>query len=81
MASCGSEKAKESQLPCPVHCNSNFALHFSSALTRPGRFDNRITISMPDIKARHKILELHSKKITLDESEYSFDLVLPRKLL
>ena len=40
-----------------------------SALTRPGRFDNHITITMPDIRARHKILQLHTKKITLDKCE------------
>ena len=35
------------------------------ALTRPGRFDIHIHIEMPDIKARHSILLIHSKKIKL----------------
>ena len=32
-----------------------------SALTRPGRFDRRIDISLPDRKARHKILSVHAR--------------------
>ncbi len=31
------------------------------ALTRPGRFDRRIMLGMPDLKEREKILELHAK--------------------
>ncbi len=42
-----------------------------SALTRPGRFDTRITIPMPDIRARYKILQVHSEKIELDKGESS----------
>jgi cell division protease FtsH len=33
------------------------------ALLRPGRFDRRITLSLPDVKGRLKILEVHSRKI------------------
>ena len=33
------------------------------ALLRPGRFDRQITISLPDIKGRIKILEVHARKI------------------
>ncbi len=33
------------------------------ALLRPGRFDRQITISLPDIKGRIKILEVHAQKI------------------
>ncbi|WP_448605920.1 ATP-dependent zinc metalloprotease FtsH [Neorickettsia risticii] len=33
------------------------------ALLRPGRFDRQITISIPDIAGRQKILEVHLKKI------------------
>ncbi|CAN0560767.1 unnamed protein product, partial [Laminaria digitata] len=32
-----------------------------SALTRPGRIDRRITMGLPDIKARTEILEVHCK--------------------
>lgn len=36
------------------------------ALTRPGRFDREVFVGLPDIKGRHAILEVHSKKIALD---------------
>lgn len=32
------------------------------ALLRPGRFDRQIVVSMPDIKGREKILQVHMKK-------------------
>ncbi len=32
------------------------------ALLRPGRFDRQIVVSAPDVKAREKILEVHSRK-------------------
>lgn len=32
-----------------------------SALTRPGRFDRRVTVSLPDIEERKTILSIHSK--------------------
>jgi len=35
------------------------------ALLRPGRFDRQITINLPDVKGRLKILEVHAKKIIL----------------
>lgn len=38
------------------------------ALLRPGRFDRRITLDLPDIKEREAILELHSKKKPLDKN-------------
>jgi cell division protease FtsH len=31
------------------------------ALTRPGRFDRRVTLSLPDINERKRILKIHSK--------------------
>lgn len=31
------------------------------ALLRPGRFDRRVMVDMPDVKAREKILEVHSR--------------------
>jgi len=33
------------------------------ALLRPGRFDRQITLSLPDVKGRLKILEVHARKI------------------
>ncbi|MDD3694137.1 MAG: ATP-dependent zinc metalloprotease FtsH [Candidatus Pacebacteria bacterium] len=38
------------------------------ALLRPGRFDRRIVLDLPDRKDRKKILEVHANKKTLDES-------------
>ncbi len=38
------------------------------ALTRPGRFDRRIDISLPDRKARHKILSVHTRTKPLCDS-------------
>ena len=35
------------------------------ALLRPGRFDRRIIVDIPDLKGRIKILEVHSKDIKL----------------
>ncbi|MEI7528591.1 MAG: ATP-dependent zinc metalloprotease FtsH [Elusimicrobiota bacterium] len=37
-----------------------------TALLRPGRFDRRINVPVPDIKGRIDILTVHTKKITLD---------------
>ena len=33
------------------------------ALTRPGRFDRRVPVELPDLKGRQAILEVHAKKI------------------
>ena len=33
------------------------------ALTRPGRFDRRIPVELPDLKGREDILKVHAKKI------------------
>lgn len=38
------------------------------ALLRPGRFDRRISVDLPDLKGRYEILKVHSKKIKLDSS-------------
>ena len=37
------------------------------ALLRPGRFDRRVTLDLPDRKAREEILEVHSLKKPLDK--------------
>ncbi|MEX1012720.1 MAG: ATP-dependent zinc metalloprotease FtsH [Waddliaceae bacterium] len=36
------------------------------ALLRPGRFDRRVMISLPDIKGRFEILKVHARKIKMD---------------
>ena len=38
------------------------------ALLRPGRFDRKITVTLPDIKAREEILLVHSRNKPIDES-------------
>lgn len=38
------------------------------ALLRPGRFDRRVIISLPDIKGRFDILKVHAKRIKMDPS-------------
>ncbi|MBX3392246.1 MAG: ATP-dependent zinc metalloprotease FtsH [Phycisphaeraceae bacterium] len=35
------------------------------ALTRPGRFDRQIVVSLPDVKGRIEILKVHAKKVML----------------
>ena len=37
------------------------------ALTRPGRFDRRVPVELPDLKGREEILEVHAKKIKVEE--------------
>ena len=36
------------------------------ALTRPGRFDRRVPVELPDLKGREEILKVHAKKIKVD---------------
>lgn len=38
------------------------------ALLRPGRFDRRVTLDLPDIKGRLEILKVHARKIKMDIS-------------
>ncbi len=38
-----------------------------TALLRPGRFDRRIVVNMPDVKGREDILKVHMKNIPLDK--------------
>ena len=39
-----------------------------TALTRPGRFDRRVPVELPDLKGREEILKVHAKKVRLDQS-------------
>ena len=38
------------------------------ALTRPGRFDRRVPVELPDLKGREEILRVHAKKIKVEAS-------------
>ena len=41
------------------------------ALTRPGRFDRRVPVELPDLKGREAILKVHAKKIKVaDDVDY-----------
>ena len=44
---------------------TNRADILDSALLRPGRFDRQIALTLPDVKGRLKILEVHSKKVAI----------------
>ena len=37
------------------------------ALTRPGRFDRRVPVELPDLKGREEILKVHARKIKVAE--------------
>lgn len=41
----------------------------SRALVRPGRFDSRVNVPMPDVRARKSILELHLGKVKLADGK------------
>lgn len=38
------------------------------ALLRPGRFDRRVVLDLPDVKGRYEILKVHARKIKIDGS-------------
>ena len=38
------------------------------ALTRPGRFDRRIPVELPDLKGREEILRVHAKKVKASQN-------------
>ena len=38
------------------------------ALLRPGRFDRRVIVNLPDLKGRHEILKVHTRKAPLSRS-------------
>lgn len=38
------------------------------ALTRPGRFDRRVPVELPDLKGREEILKVHARKVKLAEN-------------
>ena len=40
------------------------------ALTRPGRFDRRVPVELPDLKGREDILRVHARKIKVAEDVY-----------
>ncbi len=49
-----------------VIASTNRADVLDPALTRPGRFDRQVHVSLPDIKGRLEILKVHARKIKLN---------------
>ncbi|MDY4487009.1 MAG: ATP-dependent zinc metalloprotease FtsH [Candidatus Limivicinus sp.] len=42
------------------------------ALTRPGRFDRRVPVELPDLKGREEILKVHARKVKIaDDVDFS----------
>ena len=39
-----------------------------AALLRPGRFDRRITVDLPDLRGREAVLRVHARGITIDKN-------------
>jgi cell division protease FtsH len=44
---------------------TNLASSLDPALQRPGRFDHKIEISLPDLKDRAEILKIHLKNVRI----------------
>lgn len=44
------------------------------ALLRPGRFDRRVVLDLPDVKGRFEILKVHARKIKIDASVNLMDI-------
>jgi cell division protease FtsH len=57
-----------------VIASTNHSQDLDAALTRPGRFDYKITIDLPDIKGRQEIIKIKTQGIKLEESlEHKLD--------
>lgn len=47
---------------------TNFPEALDRALVRPGRFDTRVVVPLPDVKGRSQILEHYAKPVPLDDA-------------
>lgn len=45
------------------------------ALLRPGRFDRRVTVGRPDVRGRHQILKVHTRKTPLDNTTIDLEVI------
>ncbi|KAI0244141.1 i-AAA protease yme1 [Massospora cicadina] len=45
---------------------TNFPELLDKALLRPGRFDRKVDVPLPDVRGRIQVLRLHAKKVVLD---------------
>lgn len=52
---------------------TNYAQYLDEAILRPGRFDRKIYIGLPNQKNRRQILEFYCKKITCDLKNIDFE--------
>lgn len=57
----------ESETQVVVVAATNRADVLDSALLRPGRFDRQVSVELPDIAGREKILKVHARKVKLGE--------------
>ena len=64
---CENEAFFAGENPILAH-NTNRPEHLDPALLRPGRFDRRIVLDLPDVKGREEVLKIHcrDKPLTLD---------------
>ena len=59
-----------------VMAATNMADSLDAALTRPGRFDYRVAVDLPDTAGREKIFRIHSSDMSLDPSVNLRDLAV-----
>ena len=45
------------------------------ALIRPGRIDRKIEFPVPDLKTKHKIFQIHTARMSLNENVTAVDLI------
>ena len=50
-----------------VIATTNDTRYMPQSLLRPGRFDRRIPVELPDLKGREEILKVHAKKVRLGD--------------
>jgi ATP-dependent Zn protease len=64
----GFRRKKSEQMPVLTMAATNIAEVLDAALLRPGRFDRKITVDLPDADGRREILEYYLTKIQHDLS-------------
>jgi len=47
---------------------TNFPESLDRALVRPGRFDTRVTVPLPDVQGRRQLLDLYAKPVPIDDN-------------